>query len=78
MILKLIWMLELINYFHAKFQINTPETGDPLQEGVDASTCGGLLDGVGGWPTCQTVHHGEHVSVAANRRQRSHQVDVDV
>ena len=29
-----------------------PETGDPLHEGVDASMCGGLLDGVGGWPMC--------------------------
>ena len=25
-----------------------PETGDPLNEGVDASCCGSILDGVGG------------------------------
>ena len=29
-----------------------PETGDPLDKGVDASCCGGILDGVGGGPTC--------------------------
>ena len=28
-----------------------PETGDPLNEGGDASCCGGILDGVGGGPT---------------------------
>ena len=29
-----------------------PKTGDPLDEGVDASCCGGILDGIGGGPMC--------------------------
>ena len=29
-----------------------PETGHPLDEGVDASCCCGILDGVGSRPMC--------------------------
>ena len=29
-----------------------PETRDPLDEGIDASCCGSILDGIGGGPTC--------------------------